>query len=56
MPHDNDIFQHADSGDYTNEATGEVIEDPEFIMNWYVVPEGDEDIAEIKELGFIEPD
>ena len=53
MPYDNDTIKKADKGEYRENATGIIIEDPDYIMTWEITINDKSDINEIKEIGFV---
>jgi len=53
MPYDKDTIRKADKGEYREKSTGQIIKDPEYIMTWEITVSENDNINEIKDVGFV---
>ncbi len=55
MPYDKDTIKKADKGEYRLRATKEVVIDPDFIMTWEIITNGNDNLEQTKKHGYIPP-
>jgi hypothetical protein len=56
IPYDKDTIRAAGKGEYRERATGEIINDPDFIMTWEVITDRYDDLSDLKIHGYIPTD
>jgi len=54
LPYDDDTIEEAKPGEYKNKTTGEVVEDPDYIIVWDIRVDAKADIEAIKLNGYTE--
>lgn len=53
MPYDNETINEAEKGEYREKSTGQIINNPDYIMTWEISITENDNINEIKEVGFM---
>lgn len=53
IPYDKDTIKLAKDGQYREKTTGEVIDNPDFIMTWEIVTDQTDDLEQVKRYGYI---
>jgi hypothetical protein len=56
IPYDHDTFNKAEPGDYRARATGIIIKDPDFIISWEVEVSQNDNLEELKRVGYVAPE
>lgn len=56
IPYDHESFNKAEPGDYTARTTGIIIKDPDFIISWEIEVSQNENLEELKRVGYVAPE
>lgn len=53
IPYDKDTIKVAKEGQYREKATGEIIDNPDYIMTWEIVTDRTDNLDHLKQFGYI---
>lgn len=56
IPYDNETINKAEKGEYRERSTGQIIKNPDYMMSWEISITENDNINNIKEVGFIPAD
>ena len=53
IPYEKETIRLAKDGKYREKSTGEIVEDPDFIMTWEIVTDRADELEHVKRFGYI---
>lgn len=53
IPYDKDTIRLAKEGQYRETATGEIVDNPDYIMIWEIVTDRVDELEKVKQFGYV---